>query len=225
MEHFCGFGRIYTAATASSALFLCALGRRARPLLLAVLLVAALPALAAEDTGGWENPAVADALEGGEDADLPTAVQPPAKRRTYTDKVLGVVGLLLLWFLTRKESARQAAAIPRRVHPMTPHELGEALMPIVERQDLNGFRALYLSGPEAAQHMGEKAEEYLASRSRESFLATLRRIQQDLPTDATYVDMHIDGELNCALKLKNEDGTQRVPVGQATYLGAVLRLI
>jgi hypothetical protein len=108
---------------------------------------------------------------------------------------------------------------------MTPHELGEALLPIVKQQDLNGFRALYLSGPEAAQHMGEKAEDYLASRSRETFLATLRRIHQDLPAEATYVDMHIDGDLNCALKLKNGDGTQKVPVGQATYLGAVLRLI
>jgi hypothetical protein len=188
-------------------------------------LLAAPLALAVEDTEGWENPAVADALEGADDADLPTATQPPAKRRTYTDKVLGVSGLLLLWFLMRKENTRQAAAVPKRVHPMTPQELGEALMPIVEKQDLNGFRALHLSGPEAAQHLGEEAEDYLASRSRETFLATLRRIQQDLPADATYIDMHIDGDLNCALKLKNGDGTQEVPVGRATYLGAVLRLI
>ena len=178
-----------------------------------------------EDTGGWENPTVADALEGTRDADLPATTQAPEKRRTYTDKVLGITCLFILWFLTRKENARQAATVPKRIHPMTPDELGEALMPIVEQQDLNGFRALYLSGPEAAQHMGEKAEDYLASRSRETFLATLRRIQQDLPADATYVDMHIDGDLNCALKLKNGDGTQKVPIGQATYLGAVLRLI
>ncbi len=108
---------------------------------------------------------------------------------------------------------------------MTPHELGEALMPIVENQDLNGFRALYLSGPEAAKHMGEEAEDYLTSRSRDTFLSTLHRIHEDLPADATYIDMHIDGDLNCALKLKNDDGTQKIPVGRATYLGAVLRLI
>ncbi len=139
--------------------------------------------------------------------------------------MLGIAGLLILWFLTRKENARQAAFTPKRVHPMTPHELGEALLPIVERQDLNGFRALYLTGPEAAQHMGEEAENYLASRSRETFLQTLRRIQQDLPANPTYIDMHIDGDLNCTLKLKNGEETRKVPVGRAVYLGAVLRLV
>jgi hypothetical protein len=219
------FGRICTAATAFLARFSCALGGRIGLMFLAILLLAAPPTLAVEDTGGWENPVVADALEGADLPDLALAKQPPAKRRTYTDKVLGLVGLLLLWGLTRKENARQATIVPKRAHPMTPHELGQALMPIVERQDLNGFRALHLTGPEAAQHMGEEAESYLSSRSRETFLATLRRIQKEIPENATFVDMHIDGELNCALKLKNSDGVQQVPVGQATYLGAVLRLI
>ncbi len=82
MGHRCSFGRIYTAATASSARCLCALRKTIGTVLLAVLLMAAPPAVAVEDTGGWENPAVAEALEEREDVEIPASTQPLCPRES-----------------------------------------------------------------------------------------------------------------------------------------------
>ncbi len=207
------------------------------------------------DTGGGEAPtvdpeteAVLDAIESADAevlGDLEEAerleaqeerrrqrrrrnLQRAEKRRDNTSKFLGLVALLLLWLLTRKQQERQGLyAPPERHHPVSTEEFGRVIYAVVRASDLNGFRALYLNGSEASEVMGtERATTYLAERSRAYLSKSLSVIKNQMPIGAIYVGLKMDEDMNCTLVVNNPKGqAYEVSVGEVVMVGAVLRMV
>jgi hypothetical protein len=155
-------------------------------------------------------------------------MQRAKKRRDNTSKFLGLVALLLLWLLTRKQQERQGLyAPPERHHPVSIEELGRVIYSVVRASDLNAFRALYLNGSEASEVMGtERATLYLAQRTRAYFSESLAVIKNQMPIGAIYVGLKMDDDMNCTLIINDPKGQPfEASVGEVVMVGAVLRMV
>lgn len=210
-------------------------------------LLYSLPVHAEEDLLSPDAP-TATAAPAAEDATVPSDATPEAATRAQhqpapatakqrwnprkdhnTPKFLGLVGLLLLWLLARSESRRQATSTMRRPHrptPISPTELGHAAFQAAMDADLDQYRGLFLSGPEAAQVLGtDGAESYLNRRSLATLADALAELAARIPDGAHYEDAALEGDDLCLITLRLPDRSKAtLPLGSVVNVGRVLRL-
>ncbi len=165
-----------------------------------------------------------------------TAAAPPAKKRwnprkdENTPKFLGLAALLLLWLLARNEARRnQARAAPRRPQrrtPITPDELGHAAFHAAMDADLDEYRGLFLSGPEAAKVLGTAgAESYLNRRTLSALEDALADLAARIPQGAHFDHAALEGEDLCLITLRLPDQSRAtLPLGSVVQVGRILRL-
>ncbi len=126
-----------------------------------------------------------------------TGARPPPPRKRWnprkdksTPKYLGLAALLLLWLLARSEERRKVATRvhrPNRRTPISPNELGHAAVHAALEADIEEFRGLFLSGPEAAQVLGtERAAAYLDRRSLSFLEDALADLAARIPEGAHF---------------------------------------
>jgi len=138
-------------------------------------------------------------------------------------QLLLVVVLLLLWLLTRTRQRRIAA--PRRRLPLTHDELGRVIFEIARANDLDAFRHLYLTGPQARQVLGARATDYLRAREKrwleEEFLEISVRVQGV----CRYQGVRVGEAGDVWLRVVKEGvGTFELPVGSAVQVDRIWRL-
>lgn len=207
------------------------------------LLVASPGARAQEDTGALEEVELTEEEEGLEGyAEEPEVAQAP-KRRAKRKKarrseatpadtnrrlLLGVVALLLLWLLARSPSARgEEAPRRRRRTPLSHEELGRAVFQVARAADFQGYRDLFINGPEAGRLLGvERAKAYLRQRSDDVLEDALAELAALLPPGAVYHAVKpVQGGM-LGLETKGPTGTLAViPVGTVTEVGGAQRLV
>ena len=109
---------------------------------------------------------------------------------------------------------------------MKPSELGQYLFPVLRNLNLNDFRALHLTGAEAAEVLDEDVQEYLAQRTRAALQEKMETIHAQLPRGGIYVDLALSNEMSCTLFVRSQTSTEiAIPLGQAAYVGSILRLV
>ncbi|GEM_PF-2885757 len=213
--------------------------RRPRPAgpLLATLLFAALmcPAVGLAQEPPAPTPAQAPAEPSATTA-APDATAAAKQRKRWnprkdqnTPKFLGLAALLLLWLLARNESRRQAPARvqrPQRHSPITPTELGHAAFHAAIDADLDEYRGLFLSGPEAARVLGTAgAETYLNRRSLAALEDALADLAARIPDGAHFEEAAMEGENLCLLTLRLPDRSRAtLALGSVAKVGRILRL-
>ncbi len=177
-----------------------------------------------------QRPPIADS----EPANPSAATQPqPAgwdlRRSKNTPKFLGLVGLLLLWLLARSEARRQSAGVPQRPTrhaPISPDELGHAAFHAALDADLDEYRGLFLTGPEAANVLGpDAAEAYLGRRSLRVLEDALADFAARIPPGAHFDHAAMDGDDLCLITLRlDDDSKATLPLGSVSRVGRILRL-
>ena len=137
--------------------------------------------------------------------------------------LLYLVVLLLLWLFTRKQQER--ASVPQRRKPMTEEELGRVLFEVARSADLEAFRHLYLSGPEAREALGIGAGPYLDSRGKKWLEEEFLEISVRVAAPARYEGVRSEADGATFLKAHSAAaGHYEVPVGKVVRVGHILRL-
>jgi len=153
--------------------------------------------------------------------------QPATIKRDNTDKYLGILGLLFLWLLTRKENERkEVRGRPTRKAPLTVEELGRAIYSVARSSDLTGFRTLHIDGKEAGEALGvDEATQYLRDRTQAKLAQDMADLSENIPMGAQYKSCKIDGD-QITITLINSTGEEvRVGAGKVLQVGAILRLV
>jgi hypothetical protein len=191
-----------------------------------------------EDTTGLEdNVEVQDnstdtALNDETEAELATPQrrqprQPATIKRDNTDKYLGILGLLFLWLLTRKENERkEIRARPTRQAPLTAEELGRAIYSVARSADLTGFRTLHIDGKEAGEALGvDKATQYLRDRTQDKLAQDMSELSEKIPMGAQYKSCKINRDLITITLITSTGEEVRLEAGKVLQVGAILRLV
>lgn len=145
----------------------------------------------------------------------------------HTDKYLGILGLLFLWLLTRKENERkEIRKRPERKAPVTAEELGRALYTVARSGDLTGFRTLHIDGKEAGEALGiDAATQYLRNRTQEKLTQDITKLSDKIPMGAQYKSCKIIGDKIIITLITSLGDLVEIDAGKATQVGAVLRLV
>jgi len=111
-------------------------------------------------------------------------------------------------------------------------ELARAVFEATNSRNISGYRALFLTGGEAARVLGrEKAEAYLASRTQKVLQDALAATAAAIPQGAIFAGADDLGGDSYAMRLTaradagEEPRTLSIPIGRAVKVGAVLRLV
>ena len=159
---------------------------------------------------------------------VPQAPRQEVKSRSYTREWLAIIGLLLLWLLTRSDHVAEARARarPERHDPVTPGELGRIVFSVARSGDLSAYRALFISGAEAGEAMGvEAAQKYLMQRTHQVLERAFKRLSGQLTGEVQYHSGSLDGE-TFSIHVVLEGGHNReVIVGDVVTVGAVYRIV
>ena len=155
------------------------------------------------------------------------ARQHTTTRRDNTNKYLGILGLLFLWLLTRKENSRkEQRSRPSRQAPVTAEELGRAIYSVARSSDLTGFRTLHIDGKEAGEALGvDAATQYLRNRTQAKLTQDIEELSNKLPIGAQYKSCKIE-ETKITITLITSTGDEiKIDAGNICRVGAVLRLV
>lgn len=159
----------------------------------------------------------------------PTAQRWSPRKDRNTPKFLALAGLLLLWLLARSEDRRKSAGRvrrPQRSNPITPDELGHAAFHAAMDADLDQYRGLFLTGPEAAELLGtHAADAYLNARRLSVLEDALADLAARIPPGSHYVQAAVDDQGLCRIVLRlPEPGTATLALGTTVRVGRILRL-
>tara|TARA_B110000037_G_C17025835_1_gene467331 strand:+ start:460 stop:1134 length:675 start_codon:yes stop_codon:yes gene_type:complete len=148
-------------------------------------------------------------------------------RTDNTDKYLGILGLLFLWLLTRKENERKEDRVrPERKAPVTADELGRAIYAVARSGDLTGFRTLHIDGKEAGDALGiDDATQYLRNRTQDKLTQDMAELSNRIPMGAQYKSCKIDGEKTIITLITSLGDLVEIDAGKAMQVGAILRLV
>ncbi|GEM_PF-7090582 len=145
------------------------------------------------------------------------------KIKDQTAKALAVVALLLLWLLTRKQNEHRSR-VPKRHAPITAEALGGLLFQAVLAADLETYRALHLTGGEAARLLGQgEAERYLARRNVQALEDALVELAIRVPAGAT-LESASQSAGQLVLRITFDGRTEQVAAGSVRQVEDVWRL-
>ncbi len=140
-----------------------------------------------------------------------------------------LVALLLAFLLLARVHRRDRVVElrpPTRSHPTTYDELARQVYRMVVTADLAGYRGLFMAGGEAAEVLGEGAEDYLASRGLEVLEESLVTIGATIPEGASYHGVRFLAGERLELQVRSmDDRLVNVDLGTVTRIGAVVRLV
>jgi len=139
--------------------------------------------------------------------------------------LLSVALVLALWLLLRVRGREERDRRPKRANPLTPDELGRTVFQIARGADLDAFRALFLTGAEAAEMLGEDAPRYLEQRTLAAMEESLVNIAARIPEGSVFGGAIVPPSGEAILYAKDADGGKaEVPMGTAIKVRHVWRL-
>jgi hypothetical protein len=197
---------------------------------------------AVEQVGEVDAPTLTRGLEDEEApvtvAEVPSAAEKQRAENTeaapglwdrYSQELLGLLALLVLWLVTRLLSLPNIEVKRRtkRHSPLTPDEFTRILFRIVVGEDVEAYRTMYLTGTEACKVMGNSAgADYLKNRSPEVFELAFDALFDRLPAGSRYVKGHLSPSDVVELWVLDSRGMRHcIPVGHVAYIGAIMRLV
>jgi hypothetical protein len=145
-------------------------------------------------------------------------------------KIQALLALLTLWLITRiydQSSAKNSRQPPPRPSPITAEELGRTLFSVGRSNDIDAYRALFLTGAEAVQILGaDQAKQYLSRRNLTTLELAYGQLTQRLPSGSSYIKTELTAMHQCILHIATPDGSGRtLEIGTVAEVGAVLRLV
>jgi hypothetical protein len=158
-----------------------------------------------------------------------TLEQPQPFVRRHQRELLGLLGLLILWLITRlvgQEETRPNRP-GKRHSPLNADELARVIFSVVRGEQVSEYKGLYLTGSEAVQVMGEaSAGRYLEQRTPDVFALAFDALFDCVPPNSRFEKGHLNEHDVAELWVIDDRGQRhRIPVGQITHIGAVLRII
>jgi hypothetical protein len=140
-----------------------------------------------------------------------------------------LIALMLLMLLFMRVHRRERSLTPPRIprsKPGSVEELARLLFDIVQRDDVQAYRGLFLMGLEVQKALGDEADAYIASRRPGMFEASLARIASRIPSGSTFDGARIVGSDALALRLQSVSGSRNtVIVGTVTEVDGVYRMV
>jgi hypothetical protein len=154
----------------------------------------------------------------------------PTWMRQYARELQALLGLLVLWLITRiygQSAAKKGERKAPRPSPVSDEELGRIVFRVGRGQDVDAYRALFLNGAEAMQILGaDQAERYLSGRSLDLLETACEALATQLPSGSSYIKTEINPMHQCIIHAANPDGSGRtVLIGTVAQVGAVIRLV
>ena len=156
----------------------------------------------------------------------------PEKPRPFVQRhqreLLGLLGLLVLWLITRlvgQEETRPNRP-SKRHSPLNADELARVIFSVIRGEQVSEYKGLYLTGSEAVQVMGEAiASRYLEQRTPDVFALAFDALFECVPPNSRFEKGHLNERDVAELWVIDDRDQRRIPVGQITHIGAVLRII
>jgi hypothetical protein len=140
-----------------------------------------------------------------------------------------LIALMLLMLLFMRVHRRERSLAPPRIprgKPRSLDELGRAIFDIVQRDDVQAYRGLFLLGLEVQKALGDQADAYIAGRRPGMFETSLAKIAARVPSGATFDGTMIVGRDALALRLQTVTGGRTtVIVGTVTKVDEIYRMV
>ncbi len=217
--------------------------------LLGLVGILTVPADVSADTGDVTTTPIetavksqAEAKSASESTSVSTKSETKAKRKRvqaperpvpfaerHKRELLGLVGLLILWLITRIMGQEETTVRrPSKRHsPLNAEEFARVIFAIVRGENVAEYRGLYLTGSEATQVMGDQnAKMYLEQRTPEVFELAFDSLYDRVPANASFERGHLtEHDVIELWVVDNEQRRHCITVGQIAHVGAILRLI
>jgi len=153
---------------------------------------------------------------------------PPTFQQRHQRELLALLALLFLWLFTRVWVTPESEQPKRkkRHSPVNAEELARVTYSIVQSEDGEGYRGLYLNGAEAVRAMGEApATSYIEGRSAEIFEAAFDQLFERVPPGARFEQGSLTEKDVVELWVIATDGRRhKIPIGTIVHVGAIMRL-
>ena len=148
----------------------------------------------------------------------------PPPEKSYRTEALSVAALLALLLLSRVNRRKAVVRRASRRTPLSVDELGRAAFQAARSADLDLFRALFLTGGEAARLLGtDQADQWLQQRSNAVLLDSLAALAVYCAPGTTLYRAHLSGELLVLTVRAEASGEREVPVATVRQVGPAYR--